>query len=263
MPRSFPIGIKKTGISKYIIVFLLMLTGTLFTACNNKSKLALNSGAAILLFNGTGVSLNDVKAFETLLNDNHLTYSTINSTELNAMTEQQLLRYKLLIVPGGNFIDMGKSLADSTAAHIRKAVQHGLNYHGVCAGGFLAGGSKYYRCFNLTSDVAFGFYSISAKGVRKAAVNITYPNHSRLQHYWEDGPEFTGWGTVAGKYPDGTPALVTGHFGKGVIILSGVHAEAPEYWRNGMIFNTSTTDDNADAAKLIRTALNGEELVHY
>ena len=31
-----------------------------------------------------------------------------------------------------------------------------------------------------------------------------------LEQYWEDGPEFTGWGEVVGKYPDGTPAIVEG-----------------------------------------------------
>lgn len=247
---------------KYVIVLFVMLAGMVFTSCKNKSKLPINSGAKILLFGGTGTSPNDVKAFESLLNNNQLTYCTINSAQLNAMTEQQLLKYKLLIIPGGNFIDMGKSLTDNTAANIRKAVQHGLNYHGVCAGGFLAGGSKHYRCFNLTSGVAFGFYSISAKGARKASVDITYPDQSRLQHYWEDGPEFTGWGTVAAKYPDGTPAVVQGRSGKGGVILSGIHAEAPDDWRDGMTFNTSAKDDNAYAVKLIRAALKGEALAH-
>jgi glutamine amidotransferase-like uncharacterized protein len=247
---------------KTIMAFLLMLIGTIFTACN-KNKLPLNSGAAILLFSGRGTSPNDVKAFEALLNENKFTYSTINSTELNAMTEQQLLKYKLLIVPGGNFIDMGKSLTDSAAANIRKAVQHGLSYHGVCAGGFLAGGSKYYRCFDLTSGATFGFYSISSKGARKAAVDITCVGQPTLQHYWEDGPQFTGWGTVAAKYPDGTPAVVQGRSGKGQVILSGIHAEAPDDWRDGMTFNTSAKDDNAYAVKLIRAALKGEMLAHY
>jgi len=240
-----------------------MLTGTVFTACNNKSKLPLNSGAAILLFSGTGTSPNDVKAFETLLNDNHLTYSIINSTALNAMTEQQLMRYKLLIVPGGNFIDMGKSLTDSAAARIHNAVKLGLNYHGVCAGGFLAGGSKYYRCFNLTSGVQFGLYSVSAKGVRKAAVDITYPDRTSLQHYWEDGPELTGWGKVAAKYPDATPAVVEGRSGEGWVILTGIHAEAPENWWDGITFNGSVADNNAYAVKLIRAALNRQTMAHY
>ena len=90
----------------------------------------------ILLFNGTGTSPNDVKAIETILDSNHLNYSTVNSSQLNQMSESQIRGYRLLIVPGGNFIDMGHSLTSSTAANIRNAVQKGVNYLGICGGGF-------------------------------------------------------------------------------------------------------------------------------
>ena len=105
----------------------------------------------MLLFNGTGTSPNDVAAVETILNGNHLNYSTVNSSQLNQMTESQIQEYRLLIFPGGNFIDIGNSLTSSTTANIRNAVQNGLNYLGVCAGGFLAGNSGYYNGLNLTS----------------------------------------------------------------------------------------------------------------
>lgn len=42
-----------------------------------------------------------------------------------------------------------------------------------------------------------------------------------LEHYWEDGPEFTSWCQVVGKYPDGTPASVQGSSGKGWVVLCG------------------------------------------
>ena len=104
---------------------------------------SLRSGgiAPILLFNGTGTSPNDVAAVETILNNNDLNYSTVNSSQLNQMSESQIRGYRLLIVPGGNFIDIGNSLTSSTTANIRNAVQNGLNYLGICAGGFFAGNS--------------------------------------------------------------------------------------------------------------------------
>ena len=46
--------------------------------------------APILLFNGTGTSPNDVEAIETILNNNHLNYSSVNSAQLNAMGESQM-----------------------------------------------------------------------------------------------------------------------------------------------------------------------------
>jgi glutamine amidotransferase-like uncharacterized protein len=168
-----------------------------------------------------------------------------------------------LIIPGGNFIDMGRSLNSSTAANIHNAVQNGLNYLGICAGGFLAGNSSYYNGLNLTSGVKFGFYSAEEKGIRKAAVAIAVAEAPTLEQYWEDGPQLNGWGAVVGKYPDGTPAIVEGTSGRGWVILSGVHPEAPAGWRRGMTFTTPAEIDNAYAATLIKAALNGTSVAHF
>ncbi|MEO8662171.1 MAG: hypothetical protein ABI693_27145 [Bryobacteraceae bacterium] len=65
-------------------------------------------------------------------------------------------------------------------------------------------------------------------------MTITAHGGRTLDQYWEAGPQPTGWGAVAGKYPDGTPAIAEGTFGKGWVILMGVHAEAPESRRRGM-----------------------------
>jgi hypothetical protein len=219
--------------------------------------------APILLFNGTGTSPNDVAAIEEILRTSHLSYSTINSSQLNGMGELQMRGYRLLIVPGGNFIDMGNSLTPGTAANIRNAVQNGLSYAGICAGAFLAGNSTYHNGFNLTSGVRFGFYAAENQGIRKTAVAITTAGVPTLDQYWEDGPQLAGWGAVVGKYPDGTPAVVEGTVGSGWVILSGVHPEAPETWRHGMTFTTPASEDNAYASTLIYAALNRTSLSHY
>src|SRR5258708_6662481 len=262
-----------------VTVASLVLISTAFTACGARGDKGstpakgANAFAAatstpggiapILLFSGTGTSPNDVAAVETILNSNHLNYSTVNSSQLNQMNESQIRKYRLLIVPGGNFLDMGHSLTSNAATNIRNAVQNGLNYLGICAGGFLAGNSSYYNGLNLTSGVKFGFYSAENQGIRKAAVAIAGAGTPTLDQYWEDGPQFTGWGAVAGKYPDGTPAIVEGAFGSGWVILTGVHPEAPASWRRGMTFTTPASVDNAHAGTLIRAALNRASLSHY
>jgi Biotin-protein ligase, N terminal len=219
--------------------------------------------ASILLFNGTGTSPNDVVAIEEILRTNHLNYSTVDSSQLNEMGEIQMRGYRLLIVPGGNFIDMGNSLTPGTAANIRNSVQNGLSYAGICAGAFLAGNSTSYNGFNLTSGVRFGFYAAENRGIRKTAVAIATAGAPTLDQYWEDGPQLAGWGAVVGKYPDGTPAVVEGTFGRGRVILSGVHPEAPENWRHGMTFTTPASEDHAYASMLIHAALNRTSLSHY
>jgi glutamine amidotransferase-like uncharacterized protein len=199
---------------------------------------------------------------EAILNRNQLNYSTVNSSQLNKMGESEIRGYRLLIVPGGNFIDIGNGLTASSTANIRNAIQNGLNYLGICAGGFFAGNSG-FNGLNLTSGVRFGFYSAESRGIRKAAVAISSAGAPTLDQYWEDGPQFTGWGTVVGKYPDGTPAIVEGTSGSGWVILSGVHPEAPAGWRHGMRFGTPASVDNDYAGTLVRAALNGEALAHY
>ncbi|MEO5583417.1 MAG: BPL-N domain-containing protein [Saprospiraceae bacterium] len=97
----------------------------------------------------------------------------------------------MIIIPDGNFIDIGKNLTKEISANIQKAVQEGLNYLGICAGGFLAGNTR-NNSFNISNDVQFKFYSMKDKGIRKDAVVITNADGSIIEHYWEDGPQCSG-----------------------------------------------------------------------
>jgi glutamine amidotransferase-like uncharacterized protein len=216
----------------------------------------------ILLFAGTGTSRSDVGALEDLLRGAHLAYETASSDALARMTDVQLRRYRLLLVPGGNFEQLGNALTPSTTAAIRDAVRSGLNYLGICAGAFFAGNSP-YNGLNLTSGVRFGFYSAEAQGIRKTVVPILTPDGRTLDHYWEDGPQLSGWGKVVARYPDGAPAIVQGVFGAGRVVLTGTHPEAPGSWRDGMRFRTAVEETQAYTRSLIVAALNGEPLPHF
>lgn len=216
---------------------------------------------AILLFAGNGTSPNDVAAIETILDDNDFDYATATSQQLNAMSESELAAYRLLIVPGGNFEEIGNGLTPAATARIRGAVRGGVSYLGICAGAFFAGNSP-YNGLNLTAGVRFPFYALEAQGVRKAAVAIAIAGSAPQTHYWEDGPQLTGWGEVVARYPDGSPAIVEGNAGAGWVILTGIHAEAPESWRRGLTFPTPAPAAHAYAATLIRAALHRTRLPH-
>jgi glutamine amidotransferase-like uncharacterized protein len=243
-------------------VYAILISTTL-TACRARSDdYRAPAPAPILLFNGTGTSPGDVAALEKILSTANLKYATVNSSQLNGISESQIQKYRLLILPGGNFEHIGNNLTSNTTGNIRNAIQSGLNYLGICAGAFFAGNSP-YNGLNLTAGSRFGFYAAEARGIRKAAVAITAVAGQTLDQYWEDGPQLTGWGAVVAKYPDGTPAIVEGTFGNGWVILTGVHPEAPASWRRGMDFKTPVDIDNAYATTLIRAALNRELLPRY
>jgi hypothetical protein len=216
----------------------------------------------VLLFNGTGTD-SDVQAVESVLSALKLNYATANSSQLNAMTETRLKAYKLLIVPGGNSITIGNNLTRATTAMIRATVQNdGLHYLGFCAGGFF-GSYQTANGLDLTSGVWFNVWPNYGKGTGKESVLISFPNGSKLDMYWHDGPETSGWGSIVAKYPDGTAAILEGASGKGFAIMTGVHPEAPASWRTCCTFTTPLATDLGYANTLVTAALNGTWLPHY
>jgi len=243
-------------------VFGLLLFGALAGCSPGRGvPLTSSSPAPIALFNGTGTSASDVEAVEAVLERGHLRYSTVDSSQLHGLSEARLQAFRLLIVPGGNFEELGNALEPGDSAKVRGAVHGGLSYLGICAGAFYAGDSP-FNGLNLTGT-RFPFYSAERRGIRKAAVPIALADGQTVEHYWEDGPELTGWGAVVAKYPEGTPAVAQGAVGKGWVVLSGVHPEAPERWRRGMSFTTPTSASNAYAATLIQAALSRTALPQF
>jgi glutamine amidotransferase-like uncharacterized protein len=238
-------------------IYFACIAAILLANCKNSIK-----EAPILLFNGTGTSPNDVEAIKDILVSNQFDFVTANTAQLNEFDTTQLKKYKLIIIPGGNFIDMAKSLTEETVQHIQKAVHQGVNYFGICGGGFLAGDTR-NNSFNIANGVQFKFYSAEYKGIRKTAVAVTNADGTILDHYWEDGPQFSGWGDVVSKYPDGTPATVEGNYGSGWVVLTGVHPEAPENWRNEFHFSTSMEASHDYAASLIKSALEKKMMAHF
>jgi hypothetical protein len=217
----------------------------------------------ILLFNGTGTSSSDVGALANVLKNLGLNYQTVNSSQLDGMTQAQLATYRLFIVPGGNSIQIGDNLTSHATSIVHSAVQQdGLHYLGFCAGGFFGGYSR-YNGLNLTSGVWFNFYADYYKGIKIEPVNLYLANGSRLDVYWQDGPQLSGWGKVVAKYPNGSPAIAEGYMGKGFVILVGVHPEAPASWRYGMNFTTPLSVDLAYAGTLVKAAQGGYFLPHY
>jgi hypothetical protein len=216
----------------------------------------------VLLFNGTGTS-SDVAAVELVLAGLGVGYTTADSAQLNAMTEPQLGGYKLIIVPGGNSIDIGESLTANAVANLRGAVQqYGVHYLGICAGAFF-GGYSVYNGIDLTAGVSFDFYSDEFRGIHQELVEISFPSSGPLDVYWQDGPQLSGWGQVVAKFPDGSPAIVEGQSGSGFVIFTGVHPEAPSDWIGTMTMKTPISVDQAYAASVIKAALNGTPLPHF
>jgi glutamine amidotransferase-like uncharacterized protein len=239
-------------------------SGTLATLASAVSTLTSTTATVpVLIFNGTGTSVNDVTAVKNAVSAAGFAYHTANSAQLDGMTQSQLLVYKLFIVPGGNALTIGRNLSKNATANLHNAVSQGLNYLGFCAGGFFAGSDTYNNFANLTEGPWFNVYSNSGRGTGKEAILISFPSGTKLDIYWQDGPDLSGWGSVVGKYPTGHAAITEGYLGKGFVLLCGVHPEAPASWRYGMTFTTPVDVDLAYAQTLVKSAFNRTMLPHY
>lgn len=217
----------------------------------------------MLLYDGTGTSSTDVSAVEAILDTLSISYETADASQLEAMSEPEVAGYQLIIVPGGNSITIGENLTAAASSMIQGAVQsYGVHYLGICAGAFY-GGYSVYNGVNLTGGVSFDFYADEYKGIDEEAVELSFPSGGPLDMYWQDGPQLSGWGSVVAKFPDGTPAIVEGKSGKGFVIFTGVHPEAPANWRDGMTFSTPLAVDLAYAGTVVQAALSGTALPHF
>ncbi len=223
---------------------------------------AIASSQPVLLFDGTGTS-SDVSAVKDVLSSLNIGYNTADSSQIEALSEQQLAGYKLVIVPGGNSITIGQGVSAAVASNIRGAVQqYGTHYLGICAGAFF-GAYSVYNGVDLTGGASFDFYADENKNIHVEPVLITFPNSPPLDVYWQDGPQLSGWGSVVAKFPDGTPAVVEGQSGKGFVVFTGVHAEAPAAWRGSLPFTSSLSADLAYARTIVSAALSGTLLPHF
>jgi glutamine amidotransferase-like uncharacterized protein len=241
-------------------------TSTMTLASTSTSTSAVlpasSSGATVLIYNGSGTSSTDVAAVESIVSSLHLSYHTANQSELDKLTESQLLGYRLFLMPGGNAITISGNLTRNATTNLRNAVNAGLNYLGICAGGFFSGSSAYHNFTDLTSGVWFNVYN-TGRGIGKQVISISFAGGVKRDIYWQDGPNLNGWGKVVAKYPNGITAVSEDFYGRGFVLLSALHPEAPASWRLGMRFSTSLDDDLAFARTLVTSALNRTMLAHY
>lgn len=222
----------------------------------------------VLLFNGLGTSVSDWQTLEGIIRNMGLTYKLVNSAALNAMSTAELIQYKLILIPGGNSNVIINNLTLATKIKVRKAVRDsGVSFLGICAGAFAAVGIDTYS--NTTAYYGFavaqgdylphwypGGNSTLITSIQK--INFATGN-SRFMTWW-DGPSVTDWkaGVIA-RYPDGKAAISQTWTGKGFVIVSGIHPEAPKSWQ----YDTGVDPDGTDydiAIQLISAALNRKPL---
>lgn len=227
--------------------------------------------AQVLLFNGIGISTSDWQSLASILQSMGLTYKLVNSSALNAMPLTDLIKFKLIIIPGGNSHLIVNNLSLATKIKVRKSVRdYGVSFLGICAGAFASVGTDTWS--NTTAYYGFAvaqgaflphWYPNGNTSLVTSIQKIRFANGTSRYMVWWDGPSTTEWtkGVIA-RYPDGKPAISQTWTGKGFVIESGIHPEAPKSWQ----YDTGVDPDGTDfdiAIQLIRSALNRTPLPAY
>ena len=191
----------------------------------------------ILIYAGTGSWSAEIDGMTETLYRHQATYRQINSSELNAMSLDELAEFGLMIFPGGDASAMTKNLSPETHAKMRAAVQErGVSYIGFCAGAWIAiapapepGQDVSYGVGVVNGPFQIANY-LTKEGREYAVAKAQFASGAQRELLWYGGPITPNIpGGVLVKYPDGTPAITQIHSGKGFVIVSGFHPAAPQY----------------------------------
>ncbi len=153
------------------------------------------------------------------------------------ITPELLAGAVVWIQPGGDAIQAAHAMGPTRLAMISQYVAAGGSYLGFCAGAFLVDGD--------ISEAGDG--STWGMGILPGSTDDYLPGDQdsrmlRIQWqaderwmYFQAGASITfnspGAGEVLARYPDQRAAAVTFVYGDGKVAISGVHPEAPDWWK--------------------------------
>ncbi|MEC4338285.1 BPL-N domain-containing protein [Stenotrophomonas pavanii] len=144
-------------------------------------------------------------------------------------------RYRAYVQPGGGQ-DIDAAMAavgEEGAAVIRRFVDAGGTYIGLCMGAYLAGAS-HLGLLAQDLDAEAGRPGFPVQDEDDAVIPVVWDGR-RQTVYFQDGPYLPkaprdqGFKVIS-RYTNGDIAAASYRYGKGRVVLSGPHPEAPTQW---------------------------------
>jgi glutamine amidotransferase-like uncharacterized protein len=185
----------------------------------------------VLVFTGSGTWATEIPDAEALLTANGATYQEATSSDLNAMSAEQMASYGMIFIPGGEGSTEAESVSAATHANLRTAVQSlGLSYVGFCAGAFVAvapaptAGQDVSYGFGVVNGALLNYYTGPGTTADFELTLETFANGASQNILWYGGPVTPDTGVIA-KYPTGDPAISEMWSGNGLVIIAGVHPD--------------------------------------
>lgn len=205
----------------------------------------------IYVYDDAGASQESVKqTINTLKESIPSNYSVERINAAEVLKNQWTKHAALFVMPGGAATPYAKKLNGLGNEIIKNYVNNGGSYLGMCAGGYY--GSKIIEFdrggpLEIITTAELSFFPGKAigpvlapynyknnSGARAALIKLNLPNNKSLTHFYFNGGAYF---QNAAAYPNVTvlgfyqtqnrllPAILKINYGKGVVILSGVHFE--------------------------------------
>lgn len=221
-----------------------------------------------LLFAGSGTWAAEVSSLRAILESKGASYQVVSSSELNALTLQELGEFGVLIFPGGSGGTQASSLKSATRERIRQAVQElGVGYTGFCAGAFIAvapapaPGRDVIYGLGVVDGPVLDYYELENQGVTASMTLLTLADGSTRDVLWYGGPVTPDRaGDVIARYPNGDAAISQMDSGKGFVVIAGGHPGVPASSKSALGLRDSDGDDFEITWQLIRAAMKHERL---
>lgn len=225
----------------------------------------------VLIYNGDSTAFGDAESLASILDQHQVSYQLASSEALNQMSLDEMAQYQLIIWPGGYAGQMSASLDASTREELRLAVNdRGVSFFGICAGAFIAvsppkeagEAGPSWGLSVLPAPQLLDYYHLEDEGISEAMVDVLLPGNQSRSLVWWGGPKLPEVpnGVIA-RYPDTRePAITQTQAGKGFVILSGPHPEAPLDWRDKLGLDDPDGHDFDLAWSLAEAALHRQPL---
>jgi hypothetical protein len=205
----------------------------------------------VLIFTGASAWWPEVDSLRVILEQHGVTVRGADSVQLDRMSLEDLSAYRVVIFPGGDSIEMTRSLRSETHQKIREAVQErGITYMGFCAGAWAT------PTFGVFTGPPLKVTLMEERGAHHAMSRVSLPGGARRNLLWYGGPITPDSpGGVVARYPDGTPAITQMRSGRGWVVMSGVHPAATPFVINSLGLNDDDGQDYDLAWRMLDSAL--------
>jgi glutamine amidotransferase-like uncharacterized protein len=179
-----------------------------------------------------------------------------------------LSKASVWLQPGGFAVESARSMGATLLQQIRNFVAAGGGYVGFCAGAFLATaeiGTSGYKGLGIMPGRTSVYEALGSYA--PAMLRVRWLTGIR-QVYWEGGPFIRpnpndAFKKIIALYPNGQVATASSKYGKGSVIVTGLHPEAPDWWAPDEGLSDGDGSEQPIVAELIRQAAKSANIQNF